>query len=456
MAGDDIDFYIGDIERGVYPAGSTSTTPRENRWFGITHLREVSFYRREGMPVPHKLIVDASAIKADERVNEVYISGLYRQHMITGVEEGPTLQKIAPVNVMITRTLRKIEDYKGKGHAALVVDDAYMFLSKEDFIRAYMETNPGSDISTVGKMADAELAKNPKGIFCAIRFKTPVTADVQIPLHGHPLYVTGELERLGYPATVNGSRETEDVAYDKSVYPMIYDEDIGSWVQMPGEMDFRREMALGADGQRISDKDLIHLLRKGNKEFAGFEKFIAKYGEIIIKAGSQSGGRMTIVCSNVEKAVEFLKRNVMADNFAIQFYIRVSPGMILTPEAVLTARERLAKKGLAVDMQRTKTYFGIFARSIAISDRPENPHKIFHHLFGISVDKVGNVGRGGIIEEMLARYFDERLRSVVYRRIAEHARLSMQDFGNFLKGPYLETYKRERQEEPRQTITGIP
>ncbi|MFH1791228.1 MAG: hypothetical protein ABH885_04510, partial [Candidatus Omnitrophota bacterium] len=423
---DDIDCHLGDLERKVSPVGSKGQTPDENTWFIYCNLREIAAYRSEGRPLAFNLAINPSVIKADARVNEVYVAPLARQHMLAGIEEGPTLQRIAPVNVMITRGLREVENFNESGNTALVLDDAYMFLSREEFIEAYMSMHPEANRADVTMLADRELARNKKGIFCALRFSRPVPMDVPIPLHGHPLFVNGDFERLGYPHTVNGSREFEDAAYAKDLYPIAYDAEKGSWVIMPPEIDWKKAWALLELKGRATEEEVKGWIRNGKPgtSFTGLARFFADYPEceIIAKAARQSGGRQTAVFSaaQLDEAVDFLYEFSKSDDYAIQLYVQMTPSMMLTPQVLEKEQERLVRKGLAVKADRMpKTFLTLFARAMVVSSEPDRPHKVFHHLFGISVDKIGNVGRGGVIEEMLTQYMDERLRDITYRRIDE-------------------------------------
>ncbi|MFH1753106.1 MAG: hypothetical protein ABH875_02890, partial [Candidatus Omnitrophota bacterium] len=465
-------FHLGDPERGVYPAGSRGQTELETRWVTMTHLREIAFYRNEGLSTAYGLTIDPSAIKADERVSEVYVAPFTRQHMFAGVEEGPTLQKIAPVNVMITRGLRKVENFRGSGNAAYVLDDAYMFLSKEDFVVSYMQSHPGVKRSQAEAIADRELKKNPKGIFCAIKFTSPVPMDVPLPLHGHPLFVNGDLEEAGYPHTINGARIFSDAAYSKDVGPLAHDPKKGGWVLMPPEIDWQKEWTFQegkkAGGKRVTAKDIKGWIRNGKPgtTYVGLEEFFKRHPkvkeievEVVPKAARQSGGRQatTFSSNDIDKAVDWIYEQSKSDSFAIQLYIHVPPSVVLTPEATQKQQDRLIQKGLAVSLdRRPNTFLTLFARAKAVSSDPGQDHKIYHHLFGVSVDKIGNVGRGGTVEEMLSQYVDSKLRNVIYDRIEEHVRLSLKEFRAFLEGDYMDTYVSERGSRPGRTITGNP
>jgi hypothetical protein len=137
------DIHFGNHEKNLFPAGTRGQNELEDKWFRITQLREIAFYRGEHLPIAEALKIKPKTIKSHQRVTESYLAPLYRQHMVAGVAEGPTLQKIAPVNVMVTRGVKEVK-VKGKKESVYVIESAYMFLSKDEFIEAYMETYPGT------------------------------------------------------------------------------------------------------------------------------------------------------------------------------------------------------------------------------------------------------------------------------------------------------------------------
>jgi hexokinase len=481
--------------------------PNEDIWLNQVNWREVAFYKSEGRPVPVRLHVGASVLKAGERSNIMYVAPPSRQHMTAGVEEGPTLQKEGfPVNVMIGRSLRKIENYSGSGHTAYAAEGAYMFLSREDFIAAYVQMHGEAALTQAETIADEQLKGNPKGVFVAVSFteEDPMIVDAPIPYHGLSPFVRREFEKLGYPHNVNGSSSAYTFMYDKAEYHLAYDPESGELrVMMPGEVQWYQAWTQALNDSGVGRETILDLILNGwNEKFEsalgglgdqggalsgirnwqGLAPFFAERPAtnlFIAKAGTQSGGRQTDVfrmepgakeaerAAELRRAAEFLYDQSTTDNFVVQQYIHTHPAMMLTPQALEHVRDRVVgeKKFQVVLNEKPTTFLTIFGR-IMVSYTPQHAeamarqqtggeapdYTLFHQLFGISVDKVGNVGRGGIILEMLPEYLLAGIREKVYERMGTHARESARSMEAYLQSDAFRTKYREMYgEEPSET-----
>ena len=480
--------------------------PNEDVWLNQVNWREVAFYKSEGRPVPVRLHVGASVLKAGERSNIMYVAPPSRQHMTAGVEEGPTLQKEGfPVNVMIGRSLRKIENYNGSGNTAYAAEGAYMFLSREDFVAAYVQMHGDTARAQAEAIADEQLKNNPKGVFVAVSFtdEDPMIVDSPIPYHGLNPFVRREFEKLGYPHNVNGSSSAYTFMYDKAEYHLAYDPESGELrVMMPGEVQWYQSWTQTLNESGIGREAILDLILNGWSEkfeaalsgpaeqggalsgirnWQGLAPFFAERPAtnlFIAKAGTQSGGRQTDVfrmdmdakeaerAAELQRAAEFLYDQSTTDNFVVQQYIHAHPAMMLTPQALEHVRDRVVgeKKFQVVLNEKPTTFLTIFGR-IMVSYTPQDAdamarqqtgseapdYTLFHQLFGISVDKVGNVGRGGIILEMLPEYLLASVREKVYERMGTHARESARSMEAYLESDAFRTKYREMYgEEPSE------
>src|SRR5690606_39856194 len=95
----------------------------------------------------------------------------------------------------------------------------------------------------------------------------PIVAGVLIPFHGQPVYVSGQSEEQGVPATIQSLIYT-DITYDKSLYPAIYTEQTG--VHLPPEIDW-----LNVWNQGLSSDEVLNRIREGysEKSFRGLREF---------------------------------------------------------------------------------------------------------------------------------------------------------------------------------------
>lgn len=428
----DLDALIGDYTDGhtVAAIGANAHTEDERRWRAFNQLREIAFIKNDGFALPpvfHDF--DPDWIDAKRRVNFAILFPVGRTHVSRALREGPTLSRELQAegrpgaNIVITRYNDFVET-PGAKRKALMITDGHLYISEKEFRRA-LESQPKAKKSQVKQRLNEEREAGRltgKGIRIAARFMkkgepAPILASVLAPFHGLPLYVDGQSEAEGMPASIQ-SRILSDITYDKSLYPEIFIPE--SHVELPPEIDWKREW-----NQNRSEGEILRTITEGDAElgFSGLRAFASEHGVALIKGAAESGARNLKVFEVQDEAARVDEAALLA---AARFVFEVSKSQnVVIQGAVLTSPELWASPELMesfIDRQildwnrpvrreafpRSAIYGSL--RIVASSPHPDQPYDTAFPIGLVSLQVATNVGRGGTLEPLRPEFIQERYR----------------------------------------------
>jgi hypothetical protein len=450
---DEQDALLGNFLDGqhIEAIGAEAETLAEQAWRSYGQLRELSFLRNDGFPLPAVFPeFDPALIQHRERVNHVIAAPVGRTHFSRMLKEGPTLTRELAVegrpgvNLIIGRKLDLLAD-PALPQPVACIRSGHFFLDADSYRAALARYKPGTP-------AIAHL--HPKGIRVAARFSEQVQAALVYPFHGDPSYTSGALEEAGLPYTVQ-SRFHTWTTYDKAKYPDIFS---GSDVELPAEIDwlatwskinnpFQKPAVHGAEwslpeGERLDAETVKNRIREGMPDtpYPGLTDFAKRHGVIIVKDAAESGGRNMRVFdlrdelgmvdeSVLSEAVDFVYQISLKHNVAIQEVIQGSPEFWATETFMDDfVRRQIVEWGQAVDRRREPQtpIHGSF-RVVVSTDDPQHPdpEKKWHCSHWITLNSrhtITNVGRGGTLDQLLPEFIQPQHRDAIMQRLGNAAR----------------------------------
>ncbi|MGR8935489.1 MAG: hypothetical protein ACU837_14020 [Gammaproteobacteria bacterium] len=441
------DLLLGNYLDGskIAAIGAGADGEAETIWRAYGQMRELAFIRNDGFAIPEVFAEFAPDIIRDrDRVNHVIAAPVGRTHFSRMLCEGPTLARHLEAegrrggNIIITRKLDIVAtpDYRqplafiGSGH--LYLDAA-----------AYEEALVRHKGYARQQASRAAARLHPKGIRVAARFTRPVLAALVYPFHGDPAYDQGKIEACGLPYTVQSLFHTW-TTYDKAKYRDIFRD---SGVEMPDEINW-----LADDTARIAEKSaVIDRLKNGfaDKGFSGLLDFAKRHSRVMVKDAAESGGRNMQAFrlyradgspdrEQIEKAVDFSYQISLQHNVCIQEVVVSSPEYWAT-EAFMDdfVHRQIVEWGSAVNRLR-RPYTPIFgSHRIIVStanpqaaDGSEKWH-ISHWITLNSKQLISNVGRGGLLEQLLPAYIRPEHRQILFEKLAATGRRVMEALSRY-------------------------
>ncbi len=459
------DLLIGRIgEKEVAVAiGADGSSDVEERWRVYNQLREIAFIRNDGFSLPPVFgDFDPALIDADGRVNIIAMYPVGRTHVSRLLAEGPTLARELvtdgqpAANIILTRLPRVDEN-------RIVIDDGHFYVDSDTYVAA-LKQHWG--LNDTGAKALAERDAGPKGVRIAAQFSRPVTAAVILPMHGNPIYTSGETERLGLPYSVQ-SRFHTWTTYDKAKYPEIFAK---TNVHIPDEIDWLAEWTEKNDDEtRTLDE-----IRNGRKKtrFAGLAEFAKKHRIVMIKDAAESGGRGAkafelrsaggeIIESALNEATEFLYQISLKHNVAVQEVIISSPELWATEDFLNRFTDRQIsewRRPIARDRQPQTPLFGSF-RVIMSTDKPtaRDRRKHWHSSHPITLNStqlITNVGRGGTLELLRPTDIHPEHREAILHALDEAGRDVMEAMTAF-ESRAAKHYEKETGDPVGADLTGV-
>ncbi len=432
---EDVDALVGNFLNGnqIVAIGADAPNPVEREWRAYNQLRELAFIKSDGFEMPpvfHELDIDI--IEADQRVNVGILFPPGRTHVSRALREGPTLnaelqEKNHPgCNFLITR-YGEFKEVEGAKKKALLMKDAHLYISLDELQEA-LKKNKGLKKQQIQKWidwAEEEGRLTDKGIRIAARFThkgqpAPVVAGALIPFHGHPVYISGQSEEEGMPATIQSLVYT-DITYDKSLYPQIFTED--SDVALPPEIDWLNEW-----NQELKLEELLEKIVEGypKHKFSGLRAFAKDHPIILIKGAAESGARNLKVFEVQDERTRIKEDELLA---AARFVSDVSRGQnVVIQAAVFTNPELWASPELMenfVDRQvlewNTPVNRDAYPRSqiygtmriVASSSHPKKKYDTAFPISLMSLQVATNVGRGGTLEPLRPEFVHEKHRKQI-------------------------------------------
>jgi len=388
----------------------------------------------DGFPLPevfHEF--DPEIIEADKRVNLAILFPIGRTHVSRAIREAPTLNQElqsnghAGANILITR-YNDFVNVEGAQRKALLITDAHLYISEVEYADALMRHKglKKSQVKEQIKQAKAEGRLGPKGIRIAARFgrkkhPTPIVAGGLVPFHGLPIYVSGQSEEEGMPATIQSQIYT-DVTYDKSLYPEIFTPETG--VELPPEIDWLHKW-----NTSLSPNDIMEKIREGDQEknFPGLRAFAHDHPIVVVKGAAESGARNLKV---FEVQDQYARIDEEALNQATRFVFDVSKGQsVVIQAAVFTNPELWASPELMesfVDRQVTdwntpvnrdtcprSQIYGTM-RIVVSSSNPKKKYDTAFPISLMSLQVATNVGRGGTLEPLRPEHIQTQFRKQIY------------------------------------------
>jgi len=452
---------LGDDTVDVAVCASATTEP-ERRWRAYNHLREIAFIRNDGFPLPPAFdAFDPSLIDAQNRVNLVALYPVGRTHISRLLAEGPTLARElerdgqSEANILIARQGVVRGD-------RFVIEDAHLYVNGETYIAA-LRKHVGYTDDEAQRAADRDVG--PKGVRIAARFSEPITAALVMPMHGNPVYDSGELEQLGLPYSTQ-SRYHTWTTYDKAKYPSIFTPDTG--VAIPDEVDWLHEWTAGADRDTT-----IEQIRRGRADdFAGLEAFAGRHRIIMVKDAAESGGRAQkafevrspngeLLDDAILEATEFLYQISLRHNVAVQEVVVTSPETWATEEFLARFSDRQIldwSRAIVRDRQPQTPLFGSF-RVILSTDQPsasdrERHWHVSHPITLNSTQLITNVGRGGTLEILYPTDIRPEHRSAIMAALEDAGRKTMEAMAAY-EVATAEQYEAETGDSVGKDLTGV-
>ncbi len=432
---DDQNALLGNFADGrtLVAIGANAPGENERRWRAYNHLREISFIKGDGFPLPDVFReFDPDIVEAEKRVNLTILFPVGRTHVSRALREGPTLNRELQAtghfgaNIIITRYNDFVE-VEGAKKKVLLVSDGHLYVSEAEYAEA-LKRSKGLKKDEIKKIIDQAKetgALTPKGIRIAVRFAkngnaAPIPAGSLIPFHGLPIYINGQTEAEGVPATIQSSIFT-DLTYDKSLYPAIYTPESG--VQLPPEIDWMHEW-----NEELKPDEMRERIADGYKEkgFIGVREFAGEHAIVLVKGAAESGARNLKVFDLQDDRARINEEEL--DN-AVQFIFDVSRSQnVVIQAAVLTTPEVWAHEELMqrfVDRQvlewntpvnrdafpKAQIYGSV--RIVASSSHPSKQYDTAFPISLISLQVATNVGRGGTLEQLLPEFIQEPFRKQI-------------------------------------------
>jgi len=465
------DLLLGNFLDGqqIEALGGGGASITERQWRSYGQLRELSFIRNDGFPLPEVFPqFDPTLIRAEQRVNHIIALPVGRTHYSRALREGPTLTRHLErdgrpgANLMITRWADSAER-DGLAQPVVQVDNAYFYIDAETFQNALMQHKGLSATEAAQRAASV----HPKGINVAAAFAQPVLAALVYPFHGHPLYDSGTLEKCGLPYTVQSLFHTW-TTYDKAKYPDIFPP--SSAVDTPREIDWLATYTSRAPDESTAKKWIENGL--DDAPYPGLSTFAAQHRLVMIKDAAESGGRNagafllrrldgSIDASQFSEAIDFIYQISLRHNVSIQEVILSSPEYWATEEFMQTfVARQIVDWGSAVDRQRrprTRIYGS--HRIILSTDDPKakNAAEKWHISHWITLNSkqlITNVGRGGNLEQFLPEFIQEEYRDAILGKLAVAGTQVMEALAAY-EARSAATYEAEQGRPVGADLTGV-
>jgi hypothetical protein len=425
--------------------GAEADGNAEKMWRAYGQLREIAFIRNDGFPLPEVFSeFDPNLIRECTRVNHVIAAPVGRTHFSRALREGPTLARQLEKegqrggNLIITRKIDIHEKLEYPCPVALI-RSGHLYLDAD----AYREALVAHKGYSQQDAATQAQRLHPKGIRVAARFTRPILAALVYPFHGDPVYDQGKLETCGLPYTVQSLFHTW-TTYDKAKNCDIFR---NSGVEMPDEIDWLTDFTARSPEKSIIKNWILYGL--DDTTYPGLIDFAQRHPLVMIKDAAESGGRNaqafmlgradgSLDQEKMGQAVEFIYQISLKHHACIQEVILSSPEHWATEEFMhCFVHRQIVEWGSPVNRQR-KPYTPIFGshRIIVSTDNPDEPdqQKKWHFSHWITLNSkqlITNVGRGGTLEQLLAKYIRAEYCQAIIDKLTEAGRNVMEAMSSY-------------------------
>lgn len=414
----------------ILSLGVGGYTSAQRFWFGYARIRDIAVLRAEGNPLPEILDnVSPDVIDADNRMNVVIVYPMGNTTIPFALRRNPQQNKTG-VNV-ISCGFPQIED-GSDGKKYLRVNDAYTWMSKEDYKKALISANlPDEEVQARVAKVDEK-----KGVVVLLKFNRPITADaVWFHTFNHMRTQIDETE-----AALIQPFLWEALTHLKAVYREMY---VPRGITTPPQREFNmsRDSVMTRFGGNVPawlDNTGVPMDNVSyDGQMAGVRQAILGLceetgcTEIIVKPETESGGRGTEIFQIyddkgelvrdkdgelfIDKAARHGADSLKVDDIVVQAFIRSQVRQAFGADFLDLVSARFASElGIPVDQD---TPLFSYWRTILEQGAPEGaafqaevdranavlPHRAVDgkeyyitHLIGVmSSEGVGNVGRGG-------------------------------------------------------------
>jgi len=400
----------------VRAIGASAPCKYELLWRSFNQLREITFIKNDGFPLPRVFAVidpyNKETLDSLNKVNHAFLSPVGRTHYASAMTEGPTLND----NLFITRDGVMVDsEGEADSRSVLTIDDAFFWVNERQYCYLLKNISMLTDSQIDKRVASEKEAKIllPKGILVASRFSRPVVIGSVITLHHH--HLESAISNAGYPTT-DKSPFLYEMTYNKSLYPLIFNPSQETHVNLPQEIDWLQietvdQLKQPSDKSKILDAIAKRLI-----------PFVEKYPTIIVKGAAESGARnlsrfdlwneetKKISDVQIKNACEFIFHISRSQNVVIQRAIISSPLFWMSEFAVRRLVERqIADYGVAVELNRypKDSVYGtlriIMSTSSPSSTSPQDLDKpsnwdASHPISLNSLQIATNVGRQGSLD----------------------------------------------------------
>jgi hypothetical protein len=405
-----LNLILGNERKIPIGAGEGCYSEIEQQWNSYNQLRELSFLDRDG----HRISWAFNDLDANElsqgRPFAAIISPIGRTHLTCYLAENGKYNKEFPeyqTTWILTRSIIfKNKEINGQTTDLMLIRDGLLYISAEEFRSLIHKRKVNKDEIEI--LIKEALKYNQDGILIAVRFKEEAVACFSMPFHGWITYQLGLDEKIGLPT---GQEWISNYwMYDKTYETLIHPENCG--VLLPEEHKWYMNWQFKnlGQGKRRLEADILSEILNGREGFVGLRNL--PWLKAIAKASRQSGGRGSkamqirdfegkIIEENIKELANHIMIIGWVDNQVIQRTLPASPRLWASKLYIDKLRQALIAKG--VPAPEDSQYFS-YVRIITVRDQSGGEFYIFP-LVVTSRATISNVGRGGVLFELLPEYF---------------------------------------------------
>ncbi|MBN1900286.1 hypothetical protein JW926_03055 [Candidatus Sumerlaeota bacterium] len=447
--------WLGDADQDIMGIGLTLRDKNERFWFSYARLRDAAVLLHDGYPLPRILTgLNPGIIRADQRANILIAYPHGNTSIPVALAQGVKLSK-ENVNLMLS-SYPEMVDSPDHAFKEIIVKDAFMFISKEEFINALMDSGM-KESDAVEEAEISEKMGKGKGVLIAATFKRPVTAHALFLHFTHPM------------------RRTIGKARAPLIQPILWEAATHLKCLLPDML--KNSGVRTADQFNWTMSDSVNLPpRKSKMEIQKrLLAFSRKHSTVIVKSEKESGGRLARILQ-IEKNNLPLRENIKElanvvhdisriDNAVIQEVLPSYVRRIYTKEFLEGLADRFARLGIPVLLDRKpKTPLYSYFRLVVVMGARK--YEITHRMTIISTRGIANIGQGGILYEYSDDIINPRYRRDMKKEIEKAAFHSIMSQVKYIKlhwkyilNEYLAVhpeYAGETLQEPGSDLTGFP
>jgi len=395
--------WLGDADEGIAPLGVNLSDRAERFWFSYARLRDFAVLDHEGYPLPEIFLdLDPAVIKDEERVNVAIVYPHGNTTVPVALHHGARLSQDG-INLMLA-ALPAIAKDPSSGRDLLIVNDGFMYLSREDYREALLKSR------VEGQVAEGKASRIDGGVLVAVKFSRPVIIHGVFFHFTHPL--RPQIEDAGAPLIQ--PLVWEAATHLKCLLPDMLKR---SRVGTPDQVNWYAK-----ETDNLSEGDAKRRIE------ATLLDFSRRHPTIIVKPEKESGGRNARILEvrregspipeNLAELRDLVYDISKSDNVVIQEVIPSHVRRLYTKEFQQDLVDRFARMGIPVllDRRPLTPLFSYFRQILVLC---KNGYEISHNITVVSTRGVANVGQGGLLYEYTDDIIDPKYRDDLRRELTE-------------------------------------